>query len=103
MQLDITYNGEIVPIHISSYSHGSAARTYGPPENCYPEEPPEMEWEPISKDKDLNQFINDLSDDEKWLIEEQIWHMITEYEREQDEPPDFNDRYYSDSRYCDPF
>jgi hypothetical protein len=94
MHLDIKYHGEVIPIHVYSYFHGLSGRYSGPPEDCYPDEPAELEWEPESSDKDLNQYINDLPEKEKNHIEMLIWQQITDYEGHDDEPPDFDERYY---------
>ena len=42
----IERDGEDVQIvvHVLSWIPGRAARTYGPPERCWPEEPAEIEW-----------------------------------------------------------
>jgi len=31
-------------VHVLNWIPGRQARTYGPPERCYPEEPAEIEW-----------------------------------------------------------
>lgn len=42
--LDMTVAGIPAKIEILSASPGRPAQTYGPPEKCYPGEPPEIEY-----------------------------------------------------------
>lgn len=40
----VEINGEEYNIEIDSFHAGDPGRLYGPPEKCYPPEPPEIEW-----------------------------------------------------------
>lgn len=73
-----TYIGddEDVTVGVSYFYAGDPGRTYGPPENCYPPEAPEMDWELI--DKDGKPVDRDLDSHDIEKIEEEIFERMTE-------------------------
>ena len=44
MKLDLFYEGRPFTVDFT-YSPGKRGRTYGDPGECYPNEPPEVDWE----------------------------------------------------------
>lgn len=77
MDIIETWHGDDEPclIRVTSYSPGCPGFTSGPPESCYPPEPPEIEWEVV--DAAGNPVDVALSDDDAERIEELI---INRYE-----------------------
>jgi hypothetical protein len=70
-----------VEVEIKVWSWGCAAQTYGPPESCYPAEPPEAEvfaaWsledaeprpniEPSLTDAERERFLAEFFEQERW-------------------------------------
>jgi hypothetical protein len=43
MEIFINHEGDCYRIDSYNYRHGRPAKIFGPPENCYPEEPAEIE------------------------------------------------------------
>jgi|SRR5579885_2212356 len=72
------------------------AKTWGPPENCYPAEGGEVEIEVILEgEKGDNEWKGELTDSEREAVEE----MLTEQAQDDDDGPDPDD--YYDSRFDD--
>lgn len=67
-----TYIGddEDVTIGVLTYNPGDPGCTYGPPERCYPPEPPEVEW--VLLGQDGQPMERELSDADTARIEEAI-------------------------------
>ena len=63
MYLTVFYNGEEVDVEVLSYYAGCPAKTYGPPEDCYPEEHPEIDFRVLSgRGEEDCDFFEDLYD-----------------------------------------
>lgn len=79
MDIIETWYGDEEPclIRVTSFTPGCAGRIYGPPEFCYPPEPPEIEWEVI--DENGAPVDVELSSSDAERIEELI---IRQYEEE---------------------
>ena len=60
----IKYQGQDIDIDVLSYSPGIPAKTSGPPENCYPEEYPEVEFEIQTGNDLLDQLLMENHEDE---------------------------------------
>ena len=59
------FEEQIITVHVEVTCWATPAKMYGPPEDCYPEEP--MEWEYTSTPKDI-----ELLDEEKEDVEMKI-------------------------------
>ena len=65
-----------IPITITTYHPGRPAYTSGLPENCYPEEPGELEWE---YGEDVSEFmVEAIERIQEWqdLIEQQALEYL---------------------------
>lgn len=48
MQYEINMNGDMVYVEVTYFCGGQAAKTWGRPEDCYPEEPAEIEFDVLA-------------------------------------------------------
>ena len=64
---------------------GYPARLYGPPESCYPAEPPEIEITEVI-DEEGEDILYTLSDEEYELIETSCWEEVERLQTEAQEP-----------------
>jgi hypothetical protein len=78
----------------ASFTPGVPAKTYGPPEKCYPEEPAQIEYTRAlelagenEKAVDLAAFIESLSQAEEELLQEKLALVGMEQEDEWEERP----------------
>lgn len=71
---------EVITIGISYWYAGTPAFISGPPENCYPEDPPEFDWEVVGEERQL-------TDDQRSKIEDEIIERMTE----EPDYPDYDD------------
>ena len=88
-------------ITVTYYFAGYAAKTYGPPEDCYEGCPEEVEWEVsevICCDEDGNavelsvEELKDVVDEYSELIEEKLLEIMKD-EAESQDYDDFDDGY----------
>jgi hypothetical protein len=69
---------------VISLTRGTPGRYSGPPEDCYPDDPPEMEWE--VRRPDGRAWTGELSDADEQRIESELWAAIGEQDvRDHDE------------------
>ena len=72
-------NTEVL-VEVTSYTPMLPARIYGPVENCYPEEPEEIEFEISDEEKDV-EFLQEMLERCEWFsneIEKQLLEQIHE-------------------------
>ena len=80
MNVEILYEDHFVNVEFD-YFAGRPAKLWGPPENCYPEDPEEIE---ITSLDGLGRSVSDLTDGEY----EHICDLIKEKLNESDREPD---------------
>ena len=86
---------------VASYSPGHPGQLYGPPENCYPPESPEVEYTDVfevegktEKRIDLSEFIDSLTDKENDALQDCL--IMEADERGTDQEAEAVDRKYDD-------
>ena len=65
MEYELNINGSVFVVEVTGFYAGRPAKTWGEPENCYPEEYPEIEFDVISA------FVEDADGNEIELTGEQ--------------------------------
>jgi hypothetical protein len=50
MQHEININGDMYTVEVTYFAGGRPAKTWGIPEDCYPEEPAEIEFDVLAVD-----------------------------------------------------
>ena len=67
-----------IEVNVTHFCPGRPAQLFGPPEECYPDEPWEIEWELESCDDE--EFVYEAIENNKdWQdsIEEQLYDQLT--------------------------
>jgi len=77
MSNTVTIHGYDVEVFVISVTPLIPAKISGPPEDCYPEEGGEIEWEAVTGNDLLNDYINN---DESCFesVEEQLWDQVSD-------------------------
>jgi hypothetical protein len=68
----------VFTVEVISFTEGCKAKVDGLPEDCYPEEPVEVEWVAATGDQELNYLLNRCSDWADEDISAQLIEQITE-------------------------
>lgn len=74
-ELDFEYeldDDKAITVYITEFDFGSPGKTWGPPESCYPADPPEIYWYALNEEgKEL-----ELTNRQKEAIESKAWEKI---------------------------
>jgi len=77
----MNYDG--VEIKVTHFDGGRPAQISGPPENCYPEDPWEIEWEWDTGSEETNELLEKLmSDSMRESIDESLYEQMVEDAKE---------------------
>lgn len=79
---EVEINGFIFEILVLHYTPIIPAKLSGPPEDCYPEEGGELEWEAATGDEEKDFLLNNLSSSYETLIEEQLLDQMCNEDRD---------------------
>jgi hypothetical protein len=71
----------IYDVLVTHFYPGCPAKLSGPPEDCYPEEASELEWEAATGNEEMDYLLNACSGAHEALIVQQLYDQILE-ERE---------------------
>ena len=70
-------------VTLTRYQAAVPAKLNGPPEDCYPEEAAEIEWEPATGSSLMDNLINNLSDEMIDSITEQVYaQMVADHDED---------------------
>ena len=83
--MKVYYLDRVFEINITSFTAGRPAKLNALPENCYPEEPSEVEWEVSDNEHDWEFLENMLEHNSVFYdeIQEQVWNYKEEQEPEE--------------------
>jgi len=77
-QHTINIGDRSIEIEVTSYTPYTPAKLFGPPEDCYPEEGPEIEFNISENEKDV-EFLQDLLDECAYfygVVESKLYELI---------------------------